>query len=160
MKWLYLLRHAKSSWDNPGLKDHDRPLNGRGKKNVPEMVRRLNRWLVLPDIIYSSSAVRAESTAKVFATGLNSRPKLEIRKSLYTEVSAELLSQIKQFDESYDNAMLVGHNPALNELANRFGFDVDNLPTCSIVIIRIDADNWQDVGKAKWQFLFHDYPKF
>lgn len=69
MKWLYLLRHAKSSWDNPGLKDHDRPLNGRGKKNVPEMVRRLNRWLVLPDIIYSSSAVRAESTAKVFATG-------------------------------------------------------------------------------------------
>ncbi|WP_434361363.1 histidine phosphatase family protein [Parasalinivibrio latis] len=160
MKWLFLLRHAKSSWDNPGLKDHDRPLNSRGKKNVPEMVRRLNRWLVLPDIIYSSSAVRAESTAKVFATGLNSRPQLEILKNLYTEDCSELLEQITGFEDGYENAMLVAHNPALNELVNQFGFDVENLPTCSIVVIRIETDSWQDAGKAKWQFLFHDYPKF
>ena len=137
MKRLYVIRHAKSSWNNPVLTDFERPLNKRGKQNAPFMGKRLKESEVQPDFFLASPAKRALKTAKTIAKEIDF-PKKHIvtDESIYLAGVSTLLTVIRNIDDSCHQVILVGHNPGLTELAEyltnqRF----DNIPTCGIVCI-------------------------
>ncbi|RWX56382.1 histidine phosphatase family protein [Photobacterium chitinilyticum] len=159
MKLLFLVRHAKSSWDDPTLDDHERPLNERGMKNAPEMVHRLNAWQTGPQLIVSSSALRAAQTAYFFSKGLSSQPKLETRSELYTESAFELLDTIKASTTQVDRLMVVCHNPAINDLVNMLGLNIDNMPTCGVAVFGFEVDCWQAIFSEHAATIYYDYPK-
>ncbi|GAB3518052.1 SixA phosphatase family protein [Photobacterium alginatilyticum] len=159
MKLLFLVRHAKSSWDDPTLDDHERPLNDRGMKNAPEMVHRLNAWQTGPQLIISSSALRAAQTAYFFSKGLSSEPKLETCSELYTESAFDLLDVIKDSSTQVDRLMVVCHNPAINDLVNMLGLHIDNMPTCGVAVFAFEVDCWQAVVSEQAEAIYYDYPK-
>lgn len=159
MKLLFLVRHAKSSWDNPKLDDHDRPLSERGMKNAPEMAFRLDAWQLGPQLIVSSTALRAAQTASFFAQGLSGKPILEACSSLYTDSPAVLLEVIQNSPNEIDRLMIVGHNPAMNELISQLDFDLDNLPTCGVIVFGLEIDSWKDIDNEPAIALYYDYPK-
>lgn len=161
MKTLFLVRHAKSSWKDVRLSDHQRPLNKRGKKAAPEMARRLKRLSVKPDVIVSSDARRALDTAAAMAEGLD-LPKEVIRPmpELYGAASKEILEIVLQFDDSWQQAMVVGHNPGFTELANRFyRHFIANVPTAGVVELRFDAPSWRQIRRDNLEFSRFDFPK-
>ncbi|MGF1689128.1 histidine phosphatase family protein [Photobacterium japonica] len=159
MKLLFLVRHAKSSWDDPTLDDHDRPLNTRGYSNLPTMIHRLDAWQTGPQLIATSTALRASETAYHFANGLTCQPKLAAHSALYSESADELLTFIQGSSDTVDRLMIVCHNPAITDLANRFGMTVENIPTCGIAVFRFAADCWQAVSGDQAILYFYDYPK-
>ena len=159
MKLLFLVRHAKSSWDDPTLDDHERPLSPRGMKNVPEMVYRLDAWQTGPQLIVSSSALRAAQTALYFSQGLTGKPKLETHPGLYTDSAFELLDFIKDSAPQVDRLMMVCHNPAINDLVQMLGLDVGNIPTCGVAVFGFEIDCWQAVVSEQAAVLYYDFPK-
>jgi phosphohistidine phosphatase len=161
MKTLYLVRHAKSSWDKPGLADADRPLNERGKRDAPEMGRRLAARGVDPDALLSSPAKRARSTARRIAEAMD-RPKDSVRcdERLYVFSDAPLLEFVRALDEALQRPMLFGHNPAMTDLANRLGdTTIDNIPTCGVVCLALNVDSWNNVASGCGHCEFFDTPK-
>lgn len=159
MKLLFLVRHAKSSWDVPGLDDHERALSARGLKNIPEMVYRLDAWQTGPQLIASSSALRAAQTAYFFSEGLSGNPKLETYPELYTDSAFELLDFIKDSAPQVDRLMMVCHNPAINDLVQMLGLEVDNVPTCGIAVFGFEIDCWQAIVSEQASVLYFDFPK-
>ncbi|PSW22231.1 hypothetical protein C9I98_02920 [Photobacterium sanctipauli] len=159
MKLLFLVRHAKSSWDDPTLDDHERPLNSRGMKNAPKMAQQLNAWQASPQLILTSSALRASETAYLMAKALHSKPKLESRTELYSESPFELLDIIRDCNDVVDRLMVVGHNPAMTDLANMLGFQTENIPTCGVLVVGFEVDCWQAVAETDATIFFYDYPK-
>ncbi len=159
MKRLFLVRHAKSSWNDTSLSDWERPLNKRGKRDAPEMGRRLSRAAVNIDAIISSTAVRAISTADILAEQLLFDQEIDQRDDLYHAGAGALLNVIRQFDDAWNAVMLVAHNPGLTDLVNKLSGPIDNVPTCGIVTLDYDIDHWRDVGRvAPIDFQF-DFPK-
>ena len=155
MKILILVRHAKSSWDDPDLADIDRPLNKRGKKDALEMGQRLKRQDIMPDIIVSSPARRAMSTAKKIARQLGyPKENIQIAKEIYEAGLDALLFLIKNIHGNPGSLMLFGHNPAITEFANALtGINIHNIPTCGIVSIQFDLDQWSQIEYKKGKFI-------
>jgi len=163
MKYLYLVRHAKSSWDFQELADIDRPLNKRGKKNAPEMGLRLAARNLELDCLISSPANRAITTAKVIADGI-SYPVDDIveNEAVYHASCAELLDMINSFSDERKSVMMVGHNPGFTDLANYLkepDYYIGNVPTCGVVAIEFTLNRWSEVSKHSGRMLFFDYPK-
>lgn len=163
MKYLYLVRHAKSSWDFPELPDFERPLNSRGKRNAPEMgIRLASRNLEL-DSIVSSPANRAITTAKAIADKLDFSPGDIVEdESVYHAAGPELVRTIREFSDTWREVMLVGHNPGFTDLANFLkeqDYRISNIPTCGVVAIEFTINKWVNVGKHGGRMLFFDYPK-
>ena len=160
MKRLFLCRHAKSSWKDMVLKDIDRPLNKRGKKDAPEMGRRLAARGVRPDMIVSSPARRARKTARYLAKALAfARKNIFINEKIYGASAEELLLIIQGFDDAA-MVLMVGHNPETTVLANILGdLDIDNVPTCGVVTLDFSVSSWQEIGKGEGALLFFDYPR-
>ncbi len=161
MKTLLLIRHAKSSWKDAGRPDFDRPLNKRGKRDAPEMGRRLRERGRVPDLILSSPARRARKTAGKIAREMGyPRGAIRFEESLYGGGAAGVLSAIRRQDDSFQSLAVVGHNPALTELANRLGDrEIDNIPTCGVVVLRFDVDRWEDVGDMPGVCEDFDFPR-
>lgn len=161
MKTLTILRHAKSSWDNRGLPDQQRPLSRRGEKDAPTMARRINDAGIRPSLIMSSSAVRAWCTAKIVARAINYPVEFLHREDdLYLADVERLLDLMSRQDNAFNSVMLVGHNPGLTEFANYLLPDVtDNIPTCGLVALNIDADNWNLRERNAAELVLYDYPK-
>ena len=161
VKDLILVRHAKSSWKDPALRDHERPLNKRGKRDAPEMGERLARRGYDPDLMVSSSAVRALKTARRVAGKLAySREGIAVEDRLYHAGVAELLQVIRGVDDSVGILTLFGHNPGLTDLANHLGpREIFNLPTCAVLHLRFEAESWTEVGKTPVDEVMYDYPK-
>lgn len=161
MKTLYLLRHAKSSWANPGQKDYDRPLNDRGLHDTPEMAERLRDRGVHVDLIVSSPAVRALSTATLMCEGLGIDPAAIVQdRQIYLAGSPKLMQIVSFLEERCDTAMLVAHNPALTDLANDLArAGIDNIPTCGLVAISLPVAHWAEVTPGVGKVLFFDFPK-
>ncbi len=161
MKELILVRHAKSSWKDPTLSDHDRPLNKRGKRDAPEMGKRLARSECDPDLIVSSSAVRAMDTARSIAGKLGyPRESIAVEERLFHAGVSELLRVIRGVVDSVDSLMLFGHNPGLTDLANHLGpREIFNMPTCAVLHLRFQADAWSTVGVVPGDEVLYDYPK-
>jgi phosphohistidine phosphatase len=161
MKTLYLLRHAKSSWDFEELSDHDRPLNNRGRKDAPMMGRELMSREVTLDLIVSSPAVRALTTATLVAKELEYDPeKIAVEEDIYKADKHELLSIIKNVPNQFNKIMVVGHNYTLTELANLLSPDlVPTIPTAGVVCLNFNCGTWAEIGKNNSSFGFFDYPK-
>ncbi len=159
-KQLLLIRHAKSDWGNADLRDFDRPLNKRGKANAPEMAERLAKHKIFPDLIVSSPANRAITTAGYFAEVWKIKSNaIQKEPSIYEASIKTLVALINQFDNKFDRIALFGHNPGLTDLVNYFDSYLDNMPTCSVVMLEFPFDDWRMVSADTAKVLLFDYPK-
>ncbi len=150
MKTLFLVRHAKSSRNEPALQDKDRPLNNRGKRDAPKMGKRLAKREVMPDLILSSPAKRALKTAQLIAKKLDYKLQdIVVDERLYATGADELLHLIRKLGAKPKSVMLVGHNPELTELAHHLSSKITHLPTCAIAEFTIEAKSWTTIGKDK-----------
>ncbi|PIE58405.1 MAG: phosphohistidine phosphatase [Desulfobulbus propionicus] len=161
MKTVTLCRHAKSSWKHPQMTDFERPLNKRGQRDAPVMAARLAQRSFSPDIIVSSPATRARTTALTVAEGIGFPVEAVLYdQQVYTSSAAALLALINSRDDSFSSLLLVGHNPACTNLANALGgLHLDNIPTCGVVSLQFAVPKWEDIGCGTGSLLFFDYPK-
>jgi phosphohistidine phosphatase len=161
MKTLYLIRHAKSDWDNPLLSDFDRPLNKRGKKNAPFMGNILAKAHIHPDLILSSPALRAQMTASKIAKQIGYDSDLIVySEMLYAADYETIKSVLKSVLSTQQTVFLIGHNPGLTEFAEYIsGHAIDNIPTCGLVCVKLKEDNWKNIGRDSALFVSFDYPK-
>lgn len=160
-KKLLIVRHAKSDWGNTGLSDFNRPLNQRGNTNAIAMGRRLQEKGILPDALITSPAVRAITTAKLFAHEIRfDLANIEENKSIYEASCASLLKIVNNFNNKHDFVTLFGHNNGITDLAIYLtGAEIFNVPTCGMVMINFSFDDWKMVSKGTGEVEFFDYPK-
>lgn len=161
MKKLYLIRHAKSSWEDHLLSDYDRPLSDRGKQDAPRIADILKSKDVKPDLIISSSARRALKTAKIFSSCLNySTDNIEINKSIYEATTQALLNVLNKINDKYETVLIFGHNPGFTVLANLLGDKaIDNMPTCSVAELELNVSTWRDVQVHCGKLIGFEYPR-
>ena len=160
MKTLFLIRHAKSSWDDPALPDKDRPLSDRGRRDAPKMGKRLAKRVVKPDLILSSPARRALTTAEIIAKKLKYKRKdIVVEHRLYFGAVRDQLMVIQKLDDKLDRVMLFGHDPKLSELAHYLSSEITHMPTCAVAEFVISAGSWSNIGKGKLAKVALDYPK-
>ena len=161
MKTIILVRHAKSSWDDFSLKDEDRPLTDRGKKNAPDMAKRLLKKKIPIDAILSSPAKRAKSTAEYFAKEYDiAKKKITLVPELYMASSDAFIRTIRNAPEKADSIALFSHNDGITQFANSLSdARVDHMPTCSVFAVKVDIDSWNEFEPGKAEFYFFDYPK-
>ncbi len=161
MKTLYLVRHAKSSWNNANMSDHARPLNDRGKRDAPHMGERLRERTPQPSIIISSSAVRAESTATILAEAIDYPIEdLKIDERLYGAESNDVLVIIRELNDAIDCAMFVGHNPTFTHVINALsGSQLEEVPTCSMAVLTFPTNTWSKISQTQGELLDFDFPK-
>jgi len=160
MKTLVLIRHAKSSWDAPGLSDFDRPLNERGKKDAAEMAKRLKEKIDI-DLFVSSPAKRARKTAKLFAEEYGTKKDdISLVEDLYAATMPAFQKTVIELNNKYNTVALFSHNPGITEFANSLTHvRIDDMPTCSVFAVHADIDKWESFSNAEKKFLFFDYPK-
>ena len=157
---LTLIRHAKSSWDEAGLSDFDRPLNDRGRRDAPRMGRRLKELGVHFELMLSSPAQRAIETARLIAAELH-YPDYRIRtlESLYNADADTLLEEIQRIESGVRHAALVAHNPGISRLYHLLTGDSVDMPTCTAATLRFDVDDWQGVHMDSGWPKHYEYPK-
>ncbi len=161
MKTVLLIRHAKSSWDDFTIDDFDRPLNDRGKRDAPEMAKRLLKRKQEIDAFISSPAKRAKKTALLFAEEFKfDKDKVKFHDYLYHPSSENLLRAIESAPDKADNIAIFSHNPGITAFANELtDIRVDDMPTCAIFAVAADTKHWKDFQNAARKFLYFDYPK-
>ena len=161
MKTLTLVRHAKSSWKDTSLSDRDRPLNKRGKRDAPEMGRRIVAAGIRPSLIVSSPAVRAWTTARIIADAIGyPREFLQRDKNLYLASVNDILDVIVAQDNGFNSLMLVGHNPGFTDFANYLVPGLtNNIPTTGIVSVQLDTDDWSLYDRPGVELALYDFPK-
>ncbi len=159
---LTLVRHAKSSWNHPGLPDHDRPLSKRGERDAPLMAGRMADRGARPAAILSSTANRALSTARRFADAVD-YPLEEIRSSrrLYLAGTGDILRFITEQPAEWREIVVVGHNPGFTDLANLLlpQLRLDNLPTTGCVAMEFPTTDWAAIAHCPARLLYWDYPR-
>jgi phosphohistidine phosphatase len=162
MKRLTLVRHAKSDWSLPGQQDWDRPLNKRGQKDAPEMARRLRSRRLKPDLMLTSPAVRAVTTASIMARELRV-PAAQVRQDerLYLATANDILAVIRELAGPEKHVMVFGHNPGITDCANRLstGDQIDNLPTCGYFTASLELNDWSALDWEQGHDVLFDYPK-
>ena len=165
-KHVFILRHAKSSWKYPHLSDFDRPLNGRGKRDLPFMADYLRREYadIAPQWILSSGANRALTTAKGFAAVLQLPiANADKPRDLYHAGRSELTQQVMDVPEYIDRVMLVGHNPGLTDFANFLMRPEDekifNVPTCAFVVLAFEMEQWSQLRRGSGHLISMEFPK-
>lgn len=160
MKILILVRHAKSSWKDISLDDFDRPLNKRGKRDAPLMGMLLKEKKFIPDIIISSPARRAASTAKIISEKLEYPiSKIFWDDNLYEALACNILKVINEVDENNKVLLIVGHNPGLTNLSNYLLSNfISKIPTCGVVVIFFKK-KWKEIAENDGEILLIEYPK-
>jgi phosphohistidine phosphatase len=152
VKRLYLLRHAKSAWDDPALRDRDRPLAPRGRKAAKRVARWARKHGVRPQLVVCSNAVRAQQTLQGVLPGLG-EPTVWVEATLYAAGAETLLARVRTLPQEVDAAMLVGHNPGLMELLLLLAAPGplrerarENLPTGALAELETDVGRWADMS--------------
>jgi phosphohistidine phosphatase len=146
MKTLLVLRHAKSSWNEGGLADHDRPLNDRGERDAPRVGVRVRKHGLTPDTIISSDAVRARLTAEAVAEAAGYAGEIRLEPLLYHAAPDDILVVLRAAPEpNADTVMIVGHNPGLEGLVARLTGEAQDLPTAALAHIVLPIDRWRDL---------------
>ncbi len=149
MKTLYVLRHAKSSWDYADLADFDRPLNARGRTAAPFIGEVMERYGFAPDVILASPAVRTRETASLVknAAGLDAEIKHEER--IY-EASPQTLRQVlAAAGEEFESLMIVGHNPGIEGFVQYLTGKLESMPTAALAVVDLDIDRWEQTGSGR-----------
>jgi len=172
MKYLTIVRHAKSSWNQPGLADHDRPLNERGRRAAPAVARFL--WTtylggekaepLLPPVgrMVSSTALRALSTAQIMREVFQvPTEQLHLNQELYLADEQRLLTTVRGMDESLQHVILFGHNPGLHDFVNRLlaRARVPRYPTCAVAIMALPNEFWALTDWNEAQLVGYITPK-
>ncbi len=142
MKTLLILRHAKSSWKHAGLADHDRPLNRRGDRDAPRVGLLLRRQALTPDLIISSTAERARSTAAQVADRSGYGGPVELRRQLYLAEPEAIVDVVRSLGSEASRVLVVGHNPGLEELVARLSGHAEVLPTAALAQIELPIAEW------------------
>ncbi len=161
MKTLYLIRHAKSSWNFSQLDDFSRPIGIRGRKDVRKIGKYLQKHISRPEKIVTSPASRAFYTALHFADyWAYPEEEISLEPALYHADDDEIIEIIKDYGENYNTLAVFGHNPGftntINSLQNNW---VDNLPTCAAIGISFEVDDWNEIEKKKGKQVFYVFPK-
>ena len=161
MKILTLVRHAKSSWNDPTLTDRQRPLNTRGERDAPKMGKRIVNHGIRPSLIISSPAARAWTTARIIAQEIGYPAEfLQREDSLYLASLDDLLAVVAAQDNGFNSLLVVAHNPGLTEFANFLQPGLtNNLPTAGVVSVQIESDDWSLYEQPETELLAYDYPK-
>lgn len=160
MKYLVLIRHSKSSWENSLLSDHARPLAPRGLRDAPMMGARLKKRRVFPDLIISSDAERTKQTAHLIVQGLGIElMKITFKRNLYHAEAHEILSVVRSTPNEIDTLFLIGHNPGMNDLMWKMKGTLENLPTTGVFAVKASIIDWKDFKAENSDFWFEDYPK-
>lgn len=159
MKKLFIMRHAKSSWDNIFLNDYDRPLNSRGKSDLRKMAIHFSKKNIKPNLLLSSGAKRAKKTAKVIIKKLKFTNIFIVNDTIYESNEDNLLFIIKNLENIYHTVFLIGHNPGLNMLVyDLINFD-KNIPTCGVIELEFNCNTWQEINKNNVEFVSFEFPK-
>ena len=161
MKTLLLIRHAKSSWKGEALPDFERPLNERGKKDAPEMARRLKARGVQIDAFISSPAKRAKNTAKLFMQVFAANENyLILVPELYEVSLLSFKKAVENISDTFNTVALFAHNPGITDFVNSLeSKPVDDMPTCAVYAINMHGNSWIEIQVVDKEFLFFDYPK-
>lgn len=159
VKKLYLIRHAKSSWEDDSLDDFERPLSERGLRDALTMGSRLRKKYIVPDIILSSPALRAKTTAELIANKIVYSKEIVFDKNIYEASSLQLQKILRGLDDTNNSAFLFGHNPELNILADYFVDFEENIVTCGIVAIEFRCESWTEITPENAKLSWFDYPK-
>lgn len=147
MKILLIMRHGKSSWKNDDLADHDRPLAKRGRKDVPRMGALVRDEKLVPDIILSSTAKRARKTTEMFIDSSGFDGPVFYHRSIYQGYISDFIDLLHSLDQSCAIAMVVGHNPGVEELLSTL-VDIDEaMPTACIAHIALNFEDWQGLNE-------------
>lgn len=159
MKTLTLLRHAKSSWNDPSISDFYRPLKKRGKRDAQFMANKLRQRFLNIELIICSSAIRTLETATIFSDVLGLERNILKTDELYEASSNVILNTIHNINEDYRSVLIVTHNPGITNIANLLSeFCIENIPTTGIISFTFN-DNWKEIKYKSCNFHFYDYPK-
>jgi phosphohistidine phosphatase len=145
MKTLLVLRHAKSSWNDSALDDHERPLNTRGRRDAPRMGELVRQYGLIPDVVLSSDAVRARLTAEAVAEAAGYAGEILLDPNLYLASPPDIRSLLSTVRENAQTVMIVGHNPGLEKLVEQLTGERQDLPTATLAQIGLPIDQWRDL---------------
>ena len=145
MKTLLILRHAKSSWDDESLDDHDRPLNKRGKRDAPRMGQLLRDEDLLPELILCSTAVRARKTLDKVCEAANYGGEKALNGELYMAGPSTYVDVLRSVDDRVERVMVVGHNPGLEELLSDLAGIDEHLSTAALAVVELPIERWNEL---------------
>lgn len=145
MKTLFLMRHAKSSWKDDSLADHERPLKKRGRKDIKLIAKVMKKNDLSPDLIITSSAVRASETAELLAEALGFKGKLKTSDDLYMGEPSDYMNILKDIKEKYQSVLIVGHNPGLEAYLQIIDGEIESLPTAGLGHLVLAVDDWEAI---------------
>lgn len=166
MHTLYLLRHAKSSWADPTLPDHERPLAARGRRDAKRIAKHLARLGTEPELVLCSTAERTRETLELLRPALGATPAVRLEARLYAASSDELLERIRGVPEAVASVMLIGHNPGLHQLAlvlASAGAELERLeakfPTAALATLTLPNTTWSRLSQADALLTGYVVPK-
>ena len=166
MKTIHLLRHAKSSWSDTGVADHDRPLAPRGQRAARRLAKRLDQHGVAPALVLCSSARRSRDTLALIARALPKKTEILVEDELYAAPAEVLLRRLGRIPDAIPSALIIGHNPGLQDLALTLagrGTGLERLresfPTCALVTMRIPAPSWRELMPGKAELVDYVLPR-
>ena len=145
MKTLLILRHAKSSWAEPAVSDHNRPLNNRGKRDAPRMGQLIKDEGLLPDLVVTSTALRAHTTASEVARACGYGRQIERNDSLYHAYPDDYIQFLRGVSDEHNSVMVVGHNPCLEDLVEAISGECQAMPTAALAHLVLEIDHWTDL---------------
>ena len=140
---LLILRHAKSSWANPGMRDHQRPLNERGRKAASRMGRLVHEEDLVPDLILSSDSTRTKETVRLFTKASGFSGSVQFANELYHASCKSLLAAARGAGEA-KRVLLVAHNPGMEDLVELLGGEFEIFPTAALAYVQLHIDSWVD----------------
>lgn len=143
MRTLILMRHAKSDWKQPGMADHDRPLNDRGREAAPLMAEQFAAQGLLADVILASTAARVRETVELLQERWSPAAEVIRSRGLYLASPREIASQIHSLHDSWSTVLVVGHNPGMHSLACSLAGEEFDFPTAAAAVFESEAENWQ-----------------
>jgi phosphohistidine phosphatase len=156
MKTLLIMRHAKSSWKDPDLPDHDRPLNKRGKHDAPRMGKLLKDKDLIPNLIISSTAARAKKTAELVAKACKYKGEISLKQSLYGAEPADYLKILQELSGKHKTVLVVGHSPSVEETVDVLTGSPDVImSTCALAHISLPIQNWAKLNEQKINGKLH-----
>ena len=159
MKTLFLLRHAKSSWKDATLPDFERPLNERGRRAAPVVGKFMRRQKPQPQLILCSPAERARQTIALVSEAAEFKAELRYDERIYEASVARLIAVVSEIDEKAETALVVGHNPGMEELLESLTGEVRHMPTAALAHITLDIDRWTDVREQSGELVRLVRPK-
>ena len=160
MKVLYLIKHAKSNWGIPNTRDFERPISKRGSKDVNTIGSYLMIQDIVPDIVLSSCALRAQETTDLLADKINFRGKKFFLEELYMSIAEDIQEIIMAQDDSLNNIFVIAHNPQISELVNLMTEEhFSKIPSMGVVSIVFDIEEWSEIENTKGKIDFFIFPK-